>query len=378
MSVSKDEKRGTWTCSIWYRDWQGQRKHTTKRGFERKKDAEQYERDFLNKQQRQNPTIAFVIDEYKKELKSLFQLNTIKESTFETKIRIIDNYIAPYFGKMEIGNITASNITKWMAHLSTHAQQRERLGSSTIKMYRSILNQLFTFAQKNYGLAANPIALTKPPKLYSNDTRAKYWTLEQYQQFYLLLPNEQLRLLFNVIFWAGLRIGEALALTPSDITPYKLRITKSMMHLQNKPDRLAPPKNHFSIRTTEIPKYLYHQLADYISTHQDITDKQLLFDGITQSKARQILNKYATKADLPRISPHILRHSYASLLYATSHDITAVAAQIGHGDTNTTFKFYAHMLPGSDRAAVDRYEEMALKAVYNLVDNSQNSTSKLK
>lgn len=372
MSVSKDEKRGTWTCSIWYRDWQGQRKHTTKRGFERKKDAEQYERDFLNRQQNQNPTIAFVIEEYKKELKSLFQLNTIKESTYENKNRIIDNYIAPYFGKMEIAKITASNITKWMAYLSTHAKQRERLGSRTLKNYRSILNQLFTFAQKNYGLAANPVLLTQTPKPYSNDTRAKFWTLEQYQQFYLLLPNEQLRLLFNVIFWAGLRIGEALALTPADVTPYKLHITKSMMRLQNKPAKIAPPKNHFSIRTTEIPKYLYHQLADYIGKHQDLTDKQLLFDGITQNKARQILNKYAAIADLPRISPHILRHSYASLLYSTSHDITAVAAQIGHGDTNTTFKFYAHMLPGSDRAAVDKYEEMAIKAVDNLVDNPQN------
>ncbi len=372
MSVSKDEKRGTWTCSIWYRDWQGQRKHTTKRGFERKKDAEQYERDFLNKQQRQNPTIDFVIEEYKKEMKSLFQLHTIKESTFETKNRIIDNYIAPYFGKMEIGNITASNITEWMAYLSTHAQQRERLGSRTLTLYRSVLNQLFTFAQKNYGLIANPIVLTKPPKLYSNDARAKYWTLEQYQQFYLLLPNEQFRLLYNVIFWAGLRIGEALALTPADVEPYKLHITKSVMSLPNKPAKIVSPKNHFSIRETEIPKYLFHQLMDYINNHQDIADNQLLFGGITQSKARYILNKYSVKADLPQISPHILRHSYASLLYSTSHDITAVAAQIGHGDTNTTFRYYAHMLPGSDRAAVDKYEEMALKAVHNLVDNSPN------
>jgi hypothetical protein len=56
------------------------------------------------------------------------------------------------------------------------------------------------------------------------------------------------------------------------------------------------------------------------------------------------------------------------MLYATTGDILAVAEQIGHADTNTTFKFYAHMMPEANRKAVDKLESLT---VDNLPKNSE-------
>ena len=51
MPVYKDDERGTWYASFYYTDWQGRRKLKKKRGFERKKDAQEFEREFLAKQE---------------------------------------------------------------------------------------------------------------------------------------------------------------------------------------------------------------------------------------------------------------------------------------------------------------------------------------
>lgn len=361
MSISKNETTGKWDCSIWYKDWQGKRKHTNKRGFPRKKDAEAFERDFLLKQQFLNPTMKMAAEKFKEELADLLKLNEIKESTYSNKVRIINNYILPYFENKKVADIAANDITKWMAYLSANAQQRERLSSRTLMVYRSILNQIFVFCQKNYNLERNPIKLTSRPKPFTNDKRPKFWTLEEYQKFYDAVTLLPYKVLFNIIFWAGLRIGEALALTPADVTPYKLHITKNIMlvggnHIQ----KLSTPKNKHSIRDVEIPRYLYNQIQNYIALQYDIKETDFLFAEITHQSARQKLDRFAKVAKVPRITPHILRHSYASMLYSASHDITVVAKQIGHADINTTFRVYAHMLPENDRRAVDDLETMAL------------------
>ena len=50
MPVYKEEKRNTWFCKCNYKDWLGESKSKMKRGFATKKDAQQWERDFLHKQ----------------------------------------------------------------------------------------------------------------------------------------------------------------------------------------------------------------------------------------------------------------------------------------------------------------------------------------
>lgn len=47
MAVYKDKKLGTWYVSVWYRDWTNKRKRNVKRGFEGKKDAQDWEMHFL-------------------------------------------------------------------------------------------------------------------------------------------------------------------------------------------------------------------------------------------------------------------------------------------------------------------------------------------
>lgn len=357
MSVAKNEKTKKWDCSIWYKDWQGKRKHTTKRGFDRKRDAEEYERKFLAKKQNHEITIEKAAEEFIAHMNHLCELKDIKESTLQNKTRIINSYILTYFKDVKITAIKTSDITQWLAYLTTHSQLRERLGSRTLIKYRSILSQIFDYCQKNYNLENNPVKLVENPKFFTNDKRAKLWTVEQFRQCYNIIDEPLYKILFLLIYWSGLRLGEALALTPNDIKPDRICVTKSIMTLRHKQDRVDTPKNHYSVRDVMIPNYLYMQLKNFIDTQYKLKDTELIFAGINHDKARTHLRKWIKRARLPYISPHILRHSYASVLYSSSHDITVVASQIGHADVNTTFRYYAHMMPEKDKQAIQNLEQ---------------------
>lgn len=52
MTAYKDEKRGTWFANFRYKDWRGESKQKSKRGFRTKREAQAWERDFKKKMSR--------------------------------------------------------------------------------------------------------------------------------------------------------------------------------------------------------------------------------------------------------------------------------------------------------------------------------------
>ena len=99
MPAYKDKDRGTWYASFYYTDWQGARKLKKKRGFARKKDAEQYEREFLHKEAGNcDMTFSSMVTIYLDDMRS-----RLKENTMETKDNIIEKWVLPFFGSRKLG-----------------------------------------------------------------------------------------------------------------------------------------------------------------------------------------------------------------------------------------------------------------------------------
>ena len=86
----------------------------------------------------------------------------------------------------------------------------------------------FNFARIIYGYKDNPLKHIKPPKVSKHETM-KIWTPDQYNLFIGQVKNEEYRLAFDILFYTGCRVGECLALCPSDILPNKaIQITKTI------------------------------------------------------------------------------------------------------------------------------------------------------
>lgn len=136
MSASKDNKRGTWKVYIRYKDWQGIGQIHTKRGFATKREALEYEREFLLKKAKDvNMGFSQFVEVYMEDMKPRLKLNT-----FLTKRHIMDTKIIPYFEKKSLAEITATDIIQWQNQLLS---MRDENGMPYSQTYlRTIQNQL--------------------------------------------------------------------------------------------------------------------------------------------------------------------------------------------------------------------------------------------
>ena len=88
MAVIKNEKTGKWEVRTYYEYWTGERKQKTKRGFEKKQDAVEWERAFkLQKHYDMSMTFSDFVEVYSNDMKPRLRLNTwnSKEHIIRTK-----------------------------------------------------------------------------------------------------------------------------------------------------------------------------------------------------------------------------------------------------------------------------------------------------
>lgn len=357
---SYKDKSGKWYCQFYFIDWDGQRKHTSKHGFARKKDADDYERSFKTKAKKQDVSMEELLDAYKAHLYSLVQLGTIKIQTADNYWDTIERSIRPFFKDVRnIANITPARINTWLAEASKGQRVKDKLMAGSIRNIKSRMNQIMTFAQRNYGLHDNPVFNSERIKNDGRQNRrVSMWPLETYQKFRDVVPNQPMKIFYDVLYFAGLRVSEAAVLTPKCIQPFKLIVTSTYVaKTRSTPtghkDR---PKSLASIREVQIPRFLYYELEDYISRLYKVKPDEPIFP-FGPKKAQFLMRYLVLKHDLPYASPHTLRHSYASLLLKVTKDAAVVSHQIGHANPKITLSVYSHMVPGEDRLGVDKLEE---------------------
>ena len=80
--------------------------------------------------------------------------------------------------------------------------------------------------------------------------------------------------------------------------------------------------------------------------------------------------KLLAKAGLRKVRIHDLRHTYASLLIAQGESLAYVKDQMGHHSIRVTVDTYGHLVPGRNKAAVDRLDDAPAATTRNLVSGS--------
>lgn len=358
MAVYKDVKTGKWYCQFYYIDWQGKRRHTSKRGFLRKKDAEEWESKNKFSIKTDNISMSTLLAAYKDHLNTRVQIGTLKENTRAHYCDVIDNHIAPYFQDMDMKKVTTTTINKWIMSLHSQRPDIAKLSNNTINSYKKRLTTVFSFAMKEYGLERNPVTNSESLKSESSDKRAKLWSLDEYKRFYAQLNREDYKLAFNLMYWAGLRIGEVMALKPMCFDKHTVTINETKTRIGNKM-YFTSPKTPASKRVVAIPQFLYYQAMNYIARIPYLETDETIFK-FNRDSLRNRLKMDSKKLNLPYISPHILRHSYASLLLNLTKDATVVSKQIGHANPNVTLSVYSHMLPGEDSRAAEKLNDLAI------------------
>ncbi|MDU4598153.1 MAG: tyrosine-type recombinase/integrase [Clostridium sporogenes] len=348
MAVYKNEQRGTYYCSFYYVDWTGKRKRKKKEGFKRQKDAKDYEREFLNKQSN-NTDINFgnLTDIYLEDIK-----NKIRITTYNQKEFIINSKIVPYFKDLKINDITPNHIRKWQNEII-----KNNYSDTYLKTINVQLSAIFNFAVKYYNLSSNP-ALKAGSMGKKNADTINFWTVDEFKTFMQYIKKPIYKLIFNILFWTGMRIGELMALTYRDIDLENkiINIDKSYAKLDGE-DIIDDPKTPKSTRTITIPDFLCQGIEDYKSKMYEIKENQRIFTMSKQS-VNQMLNRICKKAGVKKIRIHDLRHSHASLLIELNFTPLLVSKRLGHENIETTLNTYSHLYPNKDSEVAKKLDEL--------------------
>jgi integrase len=248
-----------------------------------------------------------------------------------------------YFGKDQVKEITAKQIELFIKDFaSTRARK-------TVVTQLQVIRQILRYAQIEGEIQYNPAQAVSPPRNLPQERREapSKAQIELIKKSY----NAPFGLFAYLIYYTGCRRGEALALTGKDIDRKNkvIHITKSVYHMGNSP-HIKSPKTEKGYRDVPLldaldavlPKrlpsgYLFSKPDGSLLTNNHITD---LYDAY----------RAATGVT---VTPHQIRHGYATALFEAGIDTKTAQTLLGHAQLSTTMDIYTHVRDDMLRAAAD-------------------------
>lgn len=342
--VSDKTGRVSWFTSFYYRDWNGQRKQKKREGFTTRRDALQYEHDFLERLAG-SPEMSFdaLADRYLDDLAA-----RLKPSTVENKRILINHHLRPAFGSLALSDITPAIIRQWQNDFAANGFTRSYMAA-----VHGALSAVFNHAVKFYGLLQNPCKLAGPMGQMKREAPQQFLTLKQFEAIRDAMRDDGKEILATAVsflFLTGCREGEMLALTRADIDleGATVSINKTFYRLHRQ-DLVSSPKTEKSRRVVIMPASLVAIMRDYFDKLGQPLPGQRIFDCISADSIRYGLNEYTSKAGLPHVRVHDLRHSHASLLIEQGVQPLAIAERLGHDSVKTTLETYSHLYPNKQQ-----------------------------
>ena len=338
MPAYKDDKTGKWETLFYYTDYKNERRKKHRRGFNTKKEALEFEREFLAQSQ-------FSIEMTFKSLYSLYHSDMesrIKKTTMETKEYIVNTKLLPFFEKMKVKDIKPIHIRKWQTDLL-------KMGYSKTYL-KTIYNQLtaiFNYAIRFHNLDKNPCHIAGSIGKKDAD-EMQILSLQEFNKMIDCVTDKENKFFYIILFWTGMRKGELLALTYEDVDfENKTIMINKNFQIVKKERLITDPKTPRGRRVIAVNDIVLNCIKELWSTSYKPNKTDKIFYLSKDSLKRQ-LDTACKKAGVPRIRVHDLRHSHASYLLSNGVNIVILSRRLGHEKVQTTLNIYCHICPSSE------------------------------
>ena len=336
----KGEYTGRWNARFTIKLLNNKSKRIFKRGFNSKKEALEYEKKvILDNSLGSNISFKVAIHQYLE-----FKKLRIKELTYMNMSNILNSIT--YFDNLLISDITPIQVSNFQNDLL------KKYKGSSIRTINAYVKMLFTWCVRYKNLASNPFDMVDRLKLETKK-RMDIITVDEFNQIVEQVNNPDMKLMFKLLFWTGLRIGEARALKIDDIdfNNKTISVTKTYTHLKGK-DVITTPKTKSSIRIIKIDDILIQDIKDYLNKARYILDDNFIF-RYNKSYYLAIFKDITLKVLGKSLRIHDLRHSHASFLINNGVDVLLISKRLGHTNTTMTLNTYSHLYPDKESEAID-------------------------
>ncbi len=231
-----------------------------------------------------------------------------------------------------------NTIRRYMAHLG-----QQQYSKSTTARKLATLRSFYKFLVKRNYIPGNPVTSIKTPK--QDKKLPKFLEYEQVQRLLNTPPvNTWLgardRAIMEVLYSTGMRVSELVGLNMDDVD-----FLSEVIHIRGKgkKERICP------IGTSALQSIqCYIEFRNRRMANDSAFDSKVLFANkhgkrLSARSVRRKMDKYLIEAGLdPSISPHTLRHSFATHMLNNGADLRSVQELLGHQSLSTT-QIYTHV-----------------------------------
>ncbi len=270
-------------------------------------------------------------------------LSTHSVSGYLSDLRLLAVWAVEH--EISPADLNRENVTEFIV-----GQHGEGKASRSIARLSSALRQFLGFMRMEGEGAAGPETVVRPPR----PPRILPRTLSESQVESLLsAPDVSMplgvrdRAWMELLYASGLRVSEL-----AGIPALSIFLDEGFLKVMGKgrKERLVPfgeGAEHW------IRAWL--QLRPEFHPHAETLFVGRLGEPLTRQHLWRLLKDYAVKAGIPKtaVSPHVLRHAFATHLLDHGADLRAVQAMLGHADISTT-QIYTHVHQARLRALYDR------------------------
>lgn len=246
------------------------------------------------------------------------------------------------------------------------AGEKDTLAVSTVLHHHRLISSMLSTAVKWQLIFSNPCSRVVLPK--NKHKEAVYLDEEQAADLLAALDKESMQhqVIVKLLLFTGMRRGELCGLEWKDVDFERavVFVRRSSLYLPGKGVFEDETKNATSERCMKVSADVVTMLKAWRAEQskqrlrmgdQWQTSDRLFtaWDGapIRPDVITAWFHKFVTKNGLPPIHIHSLRHTNATLLIAAGTSLTTVAARLGHANSTTTSKIYAHVIQSADAAA---------------------------
>ena len=278
---------------------------------------------------------------------------------------LVRMHILPTLGRVRLAKLTPQHV-----HILIARKTREgRLAPRTIQYMHSVLRAALNQAVRWRMVHYNAASLVSAPR--GARIEPKVLAPEDARRLLEAARGDRLEALYSVALALGLRQGEALGLKWSDIDSDAgiLRVRRAAQRIPHQGTQLVETKTPRSRRTLVMPPVVIsalrahrsRQVIERLAAGRDWVELDLVFPSRlgTLADGPNITHRFhqlLTKAGLPQMRFHDLRHACASLLLIQGVHPRVVMETLGHSQISLTMNTYSHVLPALQREAAEKME----------------------
>lgn len=252
-----------------------------------------------------------------------------------------------------------------------HKKYEAGFASTTIARKISALKQFYEFLLLEKEIKTNPALKIQPPK--TQKSLPKYLTYDEVSRLIESASMDsspegvRLHALIETLYASGMRVTELVSLQMNNLQKISAKDSIKLLNFiivkgKGKKERIVP-LNNSAIEALE--KYL--SIRKHFTNYKN---KKWLFPSsgkegfLTRQRFHQLLKQLAVDCNISpeKVSPHVLRHSFASHLLNNGADLRSIQELLGHSDISTT-QIYTHILNDRMRKVVKDHHPLSDKKI---------------